>query len=145
MDDYMDIKKIKSILELINNTDVKSITVSEGDKSISITREIQETTSTKITNNEKKATQQSDTTINKFKNKHVIRAPIVGTFYRSVAPGEKPFVDVGAHVKAGDTLCIIEAMKMMNYIEADCSGIIREILVNDENPVEFNQPLFVID
>ncbi|HVL76983.1 MAG TPA: acetyl-CoA carboxylase biotin carboxyl carrier protein, partial [Noviherbaspirillum sp.] len=75
---------------------------------------------------------------------HVVKSPMVGTFYRASAPGKPPFVEVGASVKEGDTLCIIEAMKLLNEIDADASGVIKEILVENGQPVEFGQPLFVI-
>jgi len=75
---------------------------------------------------------------------HVVKAPMVGTFYRAPNPGAAPFVDVGQSVKEGDTLCIIEAMKLLNEIEADQSGTIKEILVENGQPVEYGQPLFVI-
>ncbi|MEN5159943.1 acetyl-CoA carboxylase biotin carboxyl carrier protein [Achromobacter spanius] len=75
---------------------------------------------------------------------HVVKAPMVGTFYRSPNPGAAPFVDVGATVKEGDPLCIIEAMKLLNEIEADKAGVIKEILVENGEPVEYGQPLFVI-
>src|SRR5690606_18316463 len=76
---------------------------------------------------------------------HVVKSPMVGTFYRAGQPGAEPFVSVGSQVKEGDTLCIIEAMKLMNEIEADGTGTIREILVENGSPVEFGQPLFVIE
>lgn len=75
---------------------------------------------------------------------HIVKSPMVGTFYRSSAPGAPPFFEIGAAVKEGDTLCIIEAMKLLNEIEADASGTIRQILVENGQPVEFGQPLFVI-
>lgn len=75
---------------------------------------------------------------------HVVKAPMVGTFYRSPNSGAAPFIDVGATVKEGDPLCIIEAMKLLNEIEADKSGVIKEILVENGEPVEYGQPLFVI-
>ncbi|ARP83724.1 acetyl-CoA carboxylase, biotin carboxyl carrier protein [Bordetella genomosp. 8] len=75
---------------------------------------------------------------------HVVKAPMVGTFYRSPNPGAAPFVEVGQSVKEGDPLCIIEAMKLLNEIEADKSGVIKEILVENGEPVEYGQPLFVI-
>lgn len=75
---------------------------------------------------------------------HVVKAPMVGTFYRSPNPGAAPFIDVGQSVKEGDPLCIIEAMKLLNEIEADKSGVIKEILVENGEPVEYGQPLFVI-
>lgn len=75
---------------------------------------------------------------------HVVKSPMVGTFYRSSAPGAPTFVEVGASVKEGDTLCIIEAMKLLNEIDADAAGVIKEILVENGEPVEYGQPLFVI-
>lgn len=78
-------------------------------------------------------------------NRHVVKAPMVGTFYRTPSPGAKAFVEVGQTVKAGQTLCIIEAMKMLNQIESDKSGVVVEILVDNEKPVEFDQPMFVIE
>ncbi len=76
---------------------------------------------------------------------HIVKSPMVGTFYRAAQPGSDPFVNVGSEVKEGDTLCIIEAMKLMNEIEADSSGIIKAVLVDNGSPVEFGQPLFVIE
>ena len=76
---------------------------------------------------------------------HLVKSPMVGTFYRSAQPGAEPFVAVGSQVKEGDTLCIIEAMKLMNEIEADKSGTIRAVLADNGSPVEFGQPLFVIE
>ncbi len=76
---------------------------------------------------------------------HVVRSPMVGTFYRSAQPGSEPFVNVGTEVSEGDTLCIIEAMKLMNEIEADKSGTIKAVLADNGSPVEFGQPLFVIE
>ena len=75
---------------------------------------------------------------------HVVKSPMVGTFYRSATPGAKPFVEVGDSVQVGDTLCIIEAMKLMNEIEADKAGIVKEIMAENGQPVEFGQPLVVI-
>jgi acetyl-CoA carboxylase biotin carboxyl carrier protein len=76
---------------------------------------------------------------------HVIKSPMVGTFYRAPTPGGKPFVEVGQSVKVGDTLCIVEAMKLLNQIESDKAGIVKAILVENEHPVEYGQPLFVIE
>jgi acetyl-CoA carboxylase biotin carboxyl carrier protein len=75
---------------------------------------------------------------------HVIRSPMVGTYYRSSAPGSKPFVEVGQTVKAGETLCIIEAMKLLNEIEADREGVVKAILVENGQPVEYGEPLFIL-
>jgi acetyl-CoA carboxylase biotin carboxyl carrier protein len=76
---------------------------------------------------------------------HIVRSPMVGTFYASASPDAPSFVEVGQHVNAGDTLCILEAMKMMNQIEADKSGVIKEILAVNEDAIEFDQPLFIIE
>ena len=75
---------------------------------------------------------------------HVVKSPMVGTFYRSSAPGAKPFVEIGQNINAGETLCIIEAMKLLNEIEADQSGIVKKVLVENGQPVEYGQPLFII-
>jgi acetyl-CoA carboxylase biotin carboxyl carrier protein len=75
---------------------------------------------------------------------HVVKAPMVGTFYRSPSPDAKPFVEVGQAVKEGDTICIVEAMKLMNEIEADASGVVKAILVENGQPVEYGQPLFIL-
>jgi acetyl-CoA carboxylase biotin carboxyl carrier protein len=75
---------------------------------------------------------------------HVIKSPMVGTFYRTPSPGAKAFVEVGQSVKAGDTLCIIEAMKLMNEIESDVAGVVKAILIENGQPVEYGQPLFII-
>ena len=83
--------------------------------------------------------------LEKLDNSTVVRAPLVGTFYISQKPGDPPFVEVGGKVKIGDTLCIIEAMKIFNEIESEHTGIIKEILVNNSDPVEFDQPLFKIE
>lgn len=80
-----------------------------------------------------------------FANGHIVKSPFVGTFYRSSSPGSDPFVDIGARVKKGQTLCIVEAMKLMNEIEADRDGVVREILIENGQPVEFEQALFVIE
>lgn len=76
---------------------------------------------------------------------HIVRSPMVGTFYASASPESPAFTAVGQHVNAGDTLCIIEAMKMMNQIEADKSGVIKEVLAHNEDAIEFDQPLFIIE
>ncbi|MFB0912949.1 MAG: acetyl-CoA carboxylase biotin carboxyl carrier protein, partial [Glaciecola sp.] len=76
---------------------------------------------------------------------HVVKSPMVGTFYRSSSPESKAFVEIGQSVNVGDTLCIVEAMKMMNQIESDKAGVVKEILVDNQEPVEFDQPMFVIE
>jgi acetyl-CoA carboxylase biotin carboxyl carrier protein len=76
---------------------------------------------------------------------HAVKSPMVGTFYRSPSPGSKPFIEVGQQVSVGDTLCIIEAMKILNQIESDKAGTVKKILVENGQPVEYNQPLFIIE
>jgi len=76
---------------------------------------------------------------------HIVKSPMVGTFYRSSSPESKTFVEIGQSVNVGDTLCIVEAMKMMNQIESDKAGVVKEILVDNQEPVEFDQPMFVIE
>jgi acetyl-CoA carboxylase biotin carboxyl carrier protein len=76
---------------------------------------------------------------------HIVKSPMVGTFYRSSSPESKTFVEIGQSVNVGDTLCIVEAMKMMNQIESDKTGVVKEILVGNQEPVEFDQPMFVIE
>ena len=76
---------------------------------------------------------------------HVLRAPLVGTFYRSASPGSKPFIEIGQHVNIGDPVCIIEAMKMFNQIEADHAGVVTRLLVENGQPVEYDQPLLIIE
>jgi acetyl-CoA carboxylase biotin carboxyl carrier protein len=78
-------------------------------------------------------------------NRHMVKSPMVGTFYRASSPGAKPFVEVGQTVKTGQTMCIIEAMKMLNQIESDRDGVVVEVLIANEQPVEFDQPLFVLE
>ena len=141
----MDIRKVKKLIELMEDSDISEIEITEGDEAVRIARYgrgsdavhngIEANVSTRPT--ARSAVKAADLG-------HIVRAPMVGTFYRAPSPGSPPFVDVGNRVKEGDTLCIIESMKMMNQIKADKSGAIEAILVENENPVEFDQPLFTI-
>lgn len=155
----MDIRKIKKLIELINETGVGEIEVKSGEESVRISRmpaqaaipmaPITQTPTTAI------APPATDIAMHKLSpaktvpeqtiDEHAVKAPMVGTVYLSASPGAKPFVDIGQHVSVGDTICIIEAMKMFNKIEADKSGVISARLVDNEQPVEFDQPLFIID
>ena len=143
----MDVRKIKTLIELINSSDIAEIEIKEGEESVRISRyssaapapvaaavapvAIAATADTAPA----AATPAGDT----------INSPMVGTYYKAASPTAKPFVEVGQTVSVGDTLCIIEAMKMLNQIESEKSGKIVEILVENEQPVEFGQPLFVIE
>lgn len=147
----MDIRKVKKLIELLETSDIAEIEIKEGEEAVRISRSSGVMTtvvapaaapaaapapSPVAADNEKPTPQVTPG--------HVVSSPMVGTFYRSPSPSSPPFVEVGTHVKAGDVVCIVEAMKMMNQIEAEKAGIIEAILVNDGEPVEFDQPLVTI-
>lgn len=149
----MDIRKIKKLIELIEESDIAELEISEGEESIRLSRYSSQPPVT-VTNATALPISPYDTpTLDTAKatpaeeklTGHIVKSPMVGTFYRSASPGAKTFVDVGQSVKAGDTLCIIEAMKILNQIEADKSGTVTQILVDNAQPVEYDQPLFVIE
>ena len=150
----MDIRKIKKLIELLHDTDVAEIEISEGEESVRITRGSanqvvvqtpQMTTPQTVV--AQPATPQpisDEPTDVAAPAGHQVKSPMVGTFYRSPSPDAAAFIEIGSEVKQGDTLCIVEAMKMMNQIEADASGKVLAILVDDGDAVEFEQPLVVI-
>ncbi|MFT4676679.1 MAG: acetyl-CoA carboxylase biotin carboxyl carrier protein [Patiriisocius sp.] len=138
----MDIRKVKKLIELMEASDISEIEIKEGAESIRIARR---------TNQSPPVPQPAAVTPEPMQNVvvqkplgHLIRAPMVGTFYRAPSPGSPDFIELGSRVKEGDTLCIIESMKMMNQIKADKSGKIEAILVENETPIEFDQPLITI-
>jgi acetyl-CoA carboxylase biotin carboxyl carrier protein len=147
----MDIRKIKKLIEMLEESDLAEIEIKEGEESLRISRN---STSAipmpaymppPAAAPAAAAPAAADTATGEaLPEGHVIKAPMVGTFYRAPAPGSKAFVEVGQTVSAGDTLCIIEAMKMLNQIEADKGGKVVAILVENGQPIEYNQPLFVI-
>jgi len=150
----MDIRKIKKLIELLHDTDVAEIEISEGEESVRITRGSanqvvvqtpQMTTPQAVV--AQPATPQpisDEPTDVAAPAGHQVKSPMVGTFYRSPSPDAAAFIEIGSEVKQGDTLCIVEAMKMMNQIEADASGKVLAILVDDGDAVEFEQPLVII-
>lgn len=151
----MDIRKIKKLIEIIENSDVAEIEIKEGEETIRINRYSAATASpvhyapppvipSPTVINLGDATPVTPAAKPEISG-HVVKSPMVGTFYRSASPGSKPFVEVGSSVSVGQTLCIIEAMKILNQIEADKSGKITQILVDNNEPVEYGQPLFVIE
>jgi len=148
----MDIRKVKKLIELLEESNLSEIEVTEGEDSVRITRSLnpkQELQPVQYnvpqTEQQQLSSPQPITTPTDSKpSGHQVKSPMVGTFYASPAPDSPSFVSKGKKVSAGDILCIIEAMKMMNQIEADKSGIISEIFVEDGQPVEFDQPLFSI-
>lgn len=148
----MDIRKIKKLIELIEESDIAELEISEGEESIRLSRySSQAAVATNLAQQPVIApgTPSSEVAIpapaEEKLSGHIVKSPMVGTFYRSASPGAKVFVDVGQSVNAGDTVCIIEAMKILNQIEADKSGTITKILVDNAQPVEYDQPLFVIE
>jgi acetyl-CoA carboxylase biotin carboxyl carrier protein len=147
----MDIRKIKKLIELLQESGIAEIEIREGEESVRISRQAQGSTVMVQPQPQyglapapvvESATAPASEPQRKG---HVLKAPMVGTFYRAASPGAKPFVEIGQHVNAGDTVCIIEAMKMFNQIEADQSGTIVDILAESGQPVEYDQPLFVIE
>ncbi|MDO8464781.1 MAG: acetyl-CoA carboxylase biotin carboxyl carrier protein [Gallionella sp.] len=147
----MDLRKLKTLIELVESSGIAELEISEGEERVRITRTAasamqayaQAPQQTVIAASQAVAT-AAEPAKPAVAEGHVVKSPMVGTFYRSASPGSKPFVDVGQSVSSGDTLCIIEAMKLLNEIEADQSGVIKAILVENGQPVEFGQPLFVI-
>jgi acetyl-CoA carboxylase biotin carboxyl carrier protein len=158
----MDIRKVKKLIELIDETGVSEIEIQEGEERVRISRKSDPAiphyvlTSPPVSHQQvpqsspgsttplAQAAPTNTTTPNAAADGHVITSPMVGTMYRSPSPTQPPFVNVGSKVSAGDVLCIVEAMKMLNQIESDKTGTIIEILVENGQPVEFGQPLFVI-
>ena len=151
----MDLRKLKTLIELVESSGIAELEISEGEERVRITRTAASTqqtyTPTLSSNIAAAAPAQASTpaaVVEPVKpavmEGHVVKSPMVGTFYRSASPGSKAFVDVGQSVNSGETVCIIEAMKLLNEIETDQSGIIKAILVENGQPVEFGQPLFVI-
>lgn len=155
----MDIRKIKKLIELVEESGIMEIEISEGEESVRISRgsavaatapvapqpiivppaapaAVAAPTAAPVAAPAAEANAISG---------HTVRSPMVGTFYRSPSPEAAPFVEVGKSVKVGDTLCIVEAMKMMNRIESDKAGVVKAILVNDGDAVEFDEPLIVIE
>lgn len=150
----MDIRKIKKLIELVEESGISELEITEGEESVRIHRggsqaapmqyaaPVQAVAAAPAPAAPVAAAEASAPA---EPTGHILRSPMVGTFYRSSSPDSKPFVEVGQKVNVGDTLCIIEAMKMMNQIEADKAGVVKQIMVENQDPVEFDQPLFVIE
>jgi len=154
----MDIRKVKKLIELLEQSDVAEIEIHEGEESVRISRH--GTAPQPLIMAAPVAHQYAEAApppaiapdpdpagppADDEPEENLVRSPMVGTFYRAPSPGSKPFVEEGERVKAGDTLCIIEAMKILNQIECEKAGSVRRILVENGQPVEYNQPLFVIE
>lgn len=152
----MDIRKIRKLIELLQETDMGEIEIHEGEESVRISRFAPHATTQQTIipvaaapMAESKTNATPEATPSKAEKAeptgHTIHSPMVGTVYLSASPGAKPFVQVGQAVNLGDTLCVIEAMKMFNQIEADRAGTISARLVDNQQPVEYDQPLFIIE
>lgn len=152
----MDIRKIKRLIELLEESGVNEIEIREGEESIRISRSnpalspshspVQFYSPPPPPVTQPAAAARSELQpVEELTGDHVLRSPMVGTFYRAPSPGAKSFVEEGQSVRVGDTLCIIEAMKMLNQIEADVAGVVKRILVENAQPVEYDQPLFIIE
>ncbi|MFZ2542341.1 MAG: acetyl-CoA carboxylase biotin carboxyl carrier protein [Gallionella sp.] len=146
----MDLRKLKTLIELVESSGIAELEISEGEERVRITRTASSAQQSYTPTSQPATTAPQVTApaavpvIPVVAEGHVVKSPMVGTFYRSASPGSKAFVDVGQSVNSGETLCIIEAMKLLNEIEADKSGVIKAILVENGQAVEFGQPLFVI-
>ncbi|HEY6823584.1 MAG TPA: acetyl-CoA carboxylase biotin carboxyl carrier protein [Steroidobacteraceae bacterium] len=157
----MDIRKIKKLIELLEESGIAEIEIKEGEEAVRISRmpvgaSVQPPQVTHLgavpagstalapAAGAEAATLESAAAKPKA-SEHVITAPMVGTFYASPSPGAKPFVEIGDEIKVGQVLCIIEAMKMMNQIEADRAGRVASVMARNGDPVEFGQPLFVVE
>lgn len=157
----MDLRKLKTLIDLVQNSGISELEISEGEEKIRIAKYMVVAPATTVysmpvatgpvtgANGNGHAVPPPSTFAElpataAEADGHAVKSPMVGTFYRSGTPGSSAFVEVGQAVKKGDPLCIIEAMKLMNEIESDADGVIKAILVENGQPVEFDQPLFVI-
>ncbi len=153
----MDIRKIKKLIELVEESGISELEISEGEESVRISRApanmgypvMQQAyavpAAQPVPANATAAPAAPAVAAPAEISGHIVRSPMVGTFYRTPSPDAKAFAEVGQKVNAGDTLCIVEAMKMMNQIEADKSGVVKAILVENGQPVEFDEPLVIIE
>ena len=147
----MDLRKLKTLIDLVAESGIAELEITEGDGKVRIVKFSEKTQPVPVQEQvvpvaaaPAAAAAAAAPAAPAAPSGHVVKAPMVGTFYRAPNPGASPFVEVGQSVKEGDALCIIEAMKLLNEIEADKAGVIKEILVENGEPVEYGQPLFVI-
>lgn len=150
----MDLRKLKKLIDLVQESGISELEVTEGEEKVRIAKHYGSVAAAPMQNYMMAppmpvASAPAASSVNlddedELPEGHVVKSPMVGTFYRSPSPGAEAFVQVGQTVKEGETLCIIEAMKLLNEIESDASGVIKAILVENGEPVEFGEPLFVI-
>jgi acetyl-CoA carboxylase biotin carboxyl carrier protein len=153
----MDLRKLKTLIELVENSGIAELEIEEGEERVRITRAVASGAQQMMVAAPVSVPAQPVIAASAAPagpaaapapppepEGHVVKSPMVGTFYRATSPGAKPFVEVGDAVEVGDPLCIIEAMKLMNEIESDQAGVVKEILADNGQPVEFGQPLVLI-
>ncbi len=147
----MDLRKLKKLIDLVQESGISELEVTEGEEKVRIVKHVINNQTYLVSGQPPPPAPPTaapeplrQAEVAPVEEGHAVKAPMVGTFYRSSAPGAAAFVEVGQVVKEGDTLCIIEAMKLMNEIESDHSGVIKAILVDSGQPVEYGQPLFLI-
>ena len=151
----MDLRKLKTLIDLVQQSDIAELEITEGEEKVRISRFGGASAPVMMAHAPQPMMQMPATETPEAAppaaeaapaepEGHIVKSPMVGTFYRSSAPGSKPFVEVGSPIKSGETVCIIEAMKLLNEIEADADGVIKAILVENGQPVEYGQPLFTI-
>lgn len=154
----MDLRKLKTLIDLVAESDIAELEVTEGESKVRIVKSSSAPQNQLVMMQPQQMPQAAAAPVASAAPQpaaapaaapaqpegHIVKSPMVGTFYRSSAPGKPPFIEIGSSVKEGDTLCIIEAMKLLNEIDSDASGVIKQILVENGQPVEFGQPLFVI-
>jgi len=150
----MDLRKLKKLIDLVEESGIAELELTEGEEKVKISRQLMNQSAPMmhyIQAPQHQMMSPSDISATETKpvtekmEGHAVNSPMVGTFYRSPSPDARAFVDVGSKVTKGDTLCIIEAMKLLNEIEADATGTIKKILVENGQPVEYGEPLFIID
>jgi len=153
----MDLRKVKTLIDLVQQSGIAELEITEGEEKVRISRGVTGAQQAAAVSHVVAPLQAGPTPVAAgvpaapaggepapSPEGHVVRSPMVGTFYRSSAPGAKAFVEVGQAVKAGETICIIEAMKLLNEIEADQDGTVKAILVENGQPVEYGEPLFIL-
>jgi acetyl-CoA carboxylase biotin carboxyl carrier protein len=149
----MDLRKLKKLIDLVQESGIAELEVTEGEERVRISRALPGQTAmmampaaapVHVAAPAAAAALAAPAPAEPKVEGHVVKSPMVGTFYRAPSPGAKVFVEIGDRVNAGDTLCIIEAMKLLNEIEADAGGVVKEIYVENGQPVEYGEPLFLI-
>ncbi len=146
----MDLRKLKKLIDLVEESGISELELTEGEEKVRISRTLPNSQPAMhyaqpyMHSMAPQVPEAAAEAVVPVVEGHVVKSPMVGTFYRSSSPDAKSFVDIGSNVSIGDTLCIIEAMKLLNEIEADHSGVIKAILVENGQPVEYGEPLFII-